>query len=227
MRYGEHIFMNMMKTFIFLCCFTTFAFSSKAGFSQNSKIVIKTDSSLTVEEVFELIKEQTEYTFIYRSDLFTNAPKVAVKKGIIKTETLLKKSLSYGNIIYSFTPDGAILLEKTTDSGPSAPQILVSGMVTDHLGAPLPGATVSIKGNETTGTQTDFDGNYSIRIPSSNTILVFRYLGFTTKEITVGSNTTINVTLQEDAQSLDEIVVIGYGTQKKSDVNMSYKYCQE
>lgn len=91
MRYGEHIFMNMMKTFIFLCCFTTFAFSSKAGFSQNSKIVIKTDSSLTVEEVFELIKEQTEYTFIYRSDLFTNAPKVAVKKGIIKTETLLKK----------------------------------------------------------------------------------------------------------------------------------------
>lgn len=104
--------MNMMKTFIFLCCFTTFAFSSKAGFSQNSKIVIKTDSSLTVEEVFELIKEQTEYTFIYRSDLFTNAPKVAVKKGIIKTETLLKKSLSYGNIIYSFTPDGAILLEK-------------------------------------------------------------------------------------------------------------------
>lgn len=91
-------------------------------------------------------------------------------------------------------------------------------MVTDHLGAPLPGATVSIKGNETTGTQTDFDGNYSIRIPSSNTILVFRYLGFTTKEITVGSNTTINVTLQEDAQSLDEIVVIGYGTQKKSDV---------
>lgn len=218
MRYGEHIFMNMMKTFIFLCCFTTFAFSSKAGFSQNSKIVIKTDSSLTVEEVFELIKEQTEYTFIYRSDLFTNAPKVAVKKGIIKTETLLKKSLSYGNIIYSFTPDGAILLEKTTDSGPSAPQILVSGMVTDHLGAPLPGATVSIKGNETTGTQTDFDGNYSIRIPSSNTILVFRYLGFTTKEITVGSNTTINVTLQEDAQSLDEIVVIGYGTQKKSDV---------
>ncbi|UNY99804.1 TonB-dependent receptor [Zhouia spongiae] len=218
MRYGENILMNMMRAFIFLCCLTTFAFSTKAGFSQNSKIIIKADSKLTVEEVFDLIKNQTEHTFIYRSDLFKNAPKVTVKKGTIKTQTLLEKSLSYGNFNYSFTSNGAILLEKKSFTSAIRPQLIISGQVTDNTGAPLPGATVSVKGNESVGTQTDFDGKYSLQVPDNNTILIFRFLGFKTQEVAIGSSTVIDISLEEDAQSLDEIVVVGYGTQKKSDV---------
>ena len=86
----------------------------------------------------------------------------------------------------------------------------VTGVVSDSNG-PLPGASVVVKGT-TNGTQTDFDGNYSLSNVDSNATLVFSYIGFATQEIAVNGQTTINVTLQEDAQALDEVVIIGYGT---------------
>ncbi len=94
---------------------------------------------------------------------------------------------------------------------------VVVGNVTDNSGVPLAGATITIKGDQTKGTQTDFDGNYSIEAGSEDT-LVFRYLGFLTKEIAVGNRTTINVVMEEDAQSLDEVVLVGYGTQRKEEL---------
>ncbi|MBO3099442.1 SusC/RagA family TonB-linked outer membrane protein [Gelidibacter pelagius] len=96
--------------------------------------------------------------------------------------------------------------------------ILVKGTITDNVGIPVPGATVMVKSNPSVGTQSDFDGNYALEVPNSQTILVYSFLGFSTKEIMVGTQTTINVTLQESAEDLDEIVIVGYGTQKKSDV---------
>ncbi len=93
----------------------------------------------------------------------------------------------------------------------------VTGTVTAD-GQPLPGATVVVKGTST-GTSTDFDGNYTINASSDNT-LVFSYVGYSTKEVLVGNQTTINVTLDQD-NALDEIVVIGYGTQRKSDLTGS------
>ena len=86
----------------------------------------------------------------------------------------------------------------------------VSGTVSDVNG-PLPGASVVLKGT-TTGTQTDFDGNYILSNVDANGTLVFSYIGYSSQEIAVNGQTTINVTLQEDAQALDEVVIIGYGT---------------
>jgi TonB-linked SusC/RagA family outer membrane protein len=90
----------------------------------------------------------------------------------------------------------------------------VTGNIKDTTGSPLPGVSVMIKGN-TNGTSSDFDGNYSISKVSNNSILVFSYLGMKSQEILVGTKNTIDVVLQDDATSLEEIVVIGYGTQKK------------
>ena len=92
----------------------------------------------------------------------------------------------------------------------------VSGTVTDADGAPLPGVSIQIKGT-TQGTITDFDGNYSITV-SADAVLVFSFIGYTTQEIPVGDQTTIDVSLKEDIMQLDEIVVMGYGVTKKSDV---------
>ncbi|PCE62546.1 SusC/RagA family TonB-linked outer membrane protein [Sediminicola luteus] len=92
----------------------------------------------------------------------------------------------------------------------------ISGTITDSMGAPLPGTSVIVKGS-TQGTSTDFDGNYEIEA-SPNDILVFSYVGFATQEIPVGTQTTMNVTLVEDAAALDEVVILGYGTQKKTNV---------
>lgn len=96
--------------------------------------------------------------------------------------------------------------------------ILIKGTITDNAGIPVPGATVNLKSNPSVGTQSDFDGNYTITVPNTQTTLVFSYLGFSTQEVTVGNDTTINVSLQESAEDLDEVVIVGYGTQKKSDV---------
>ena len=95
-------------------------------------------------------------------------------------------------------------------------QDTVTGTVTDSNGAPLPGASILVKGT-TNGTQTDFDGNYSITA-DSNATLVFSYVGFTTQEIVVGTQNAIDVTLVEDADQLEEVVVVGYGTQRKQDL---------
>ncbi len=95
---------------------------------------------------------------------------------------------------------------------------IVTGNVVGNDNTILPGVTITIKGNKTKGTQTDFDGNFSIEVPSAETVLEFRFLGFATKEIQVGNQTFLNVILEEDAQSLDEIVLVGYGTQKKTEL---------
>lgn len=97
-----------------------------------------------------------------------------------------------------------------------AQETVVTGTVSDATGTPLPGANILVKGT-TTGTQTDFDGNYSIEA-AGNATLVFSYIGFTKQEFLVDGKTTIDVSLVEDASQLDEVVVVGYGTQRKSDL---------
>ncbi len=92
-------------------------------------------------------------------------------------------------------------------------QSTITGTVTDADGTPLPGANVLVKGT-TNGTQTDFDGNYTLNV-DSGAVLVFSYLGFQTMEAAVGSRTTVNVTMQEDAAALDEVIVTGYQTETK------------
>ena len=95
----------------------------------------------------------------------------------------------------------------------------ISGKVSDAEG-PLPGASIIVKGT-TNGTQTDFDGNYTISNVPADATLVFSYIGFKTTEISVDSQTVIDVTLEVDAQSLDEVVIVGYGTSTKKDLTGS------
>jgi len=96
--------------------------------------------------------------------------------------------------------------------------IVVNGTVTDANGIPLPGASITIKENQTIGVLTDFDGNFSITVPNTQSSLVFNFMGYVTQEILIDDKKVINVIMQEDSTSLDEVVVVGYGTQKKSDV---------
>ncbi|MBJ6369757.1 TonB-dependent receptor [Snuella sedimenti] len=96
-------------------------------------------------------------------------------------------------------------------------QAEISGTIVDEGGVPLPGVSVVIKGT-TKGTVTDIDGNYNINVNSSSDVLVFSYLGFMSQEIAVGNQKTINITMIEDVATLEEVVVVGYGTQKKKEV---------
>ncbi len=105
-------------------------------------------------------------------------------------------------------------------SGPSDVKGLIKGTVSDEKGVGLPGATVSVKGTQL-GTTTDVDGAFSINMPAGSTTLVISFIGMTTQEVQVGNRTTLNITMQNTGQALDEVVVIGYGTAKRSDVTSS------
>ena len=100
-----------------------------------------------------------------------------------------------------------------------AQQNVVEGTVTDQNGNPLLGVNV-IQKNTSNGTATDFDGNFQLNVPQDG-ILVFSFIGFETKEVAVDQRQRVDVVLSEDSESLDEVVLIGYGTQQRQDVNGS------
>ncbi|MEO1010061.1 MAG: TonB-dependent receptor [Bacteroidota bacterium] len=99
----------------------------------------------------------------------------------------------------------------------SAQERQITGKVSDELGGPLPGVSILLEGTGQ-GATSDFDGNYQITVPGANSVLVFSYLGFATQTISVGNRATIDVVLSEEVNQLDEFIVVGYGSQRKSDV---------
>ena len=221
--YRKRLLLIIMRTFIFLCCATVFALTPNSLVSQHSKIKIAADELLTVDEVFDLIMEQTEYKFFYEEGLFIGFPKVHVKKGRISTNVLLKKSLAHGNLTIEVTTNNSIVLSEKpvndviTGEKKKKPQNYVSGTITDKDNQPLPGANILEKGTSN-GTQTDFDGKFSLELKNEISILVVSYIGFGTKEVPIDGQTNVKIVLEESAAGLDEFVVIGYGSIKKSDV---------
>ncbi|WP_211267543.1 SusC/RagA family TonB-linked outer membrane protein [Pseudotamlana agarivorans] len=217
-----------MKTFIFLFSMTVFSLTTKNGFSQNAKIEIKDNQVVSVDEVFKLIKDQTDYAFIYRADLFENYPKIALKKGIFPANELLDMSLSKGRFVYEFAEQNTIVIKSRdtqTNKVTTAPSILqqiITGYVSDDLGMPLPGVGVVLKGTRN-GVVTDFDGKFSIKVSNVNesSTLVFSYMGFKDVEESIFNKTYIEVKMIPNLDNLEEVVVIGYGTSKVKDATGS------
>ena len=98
----------------------------------------------------------------------------------------------------------------------------ITGTINDENSSPLPGATVQLKGSDSIGAISDFDGNFSITIPTDgDQVLVVSYIGYTNQEVDVSNQTTISVQLQPDTEALEEVVVVGYGTVLKRDLTGS------
>ncbi|WP_157961171.1 SusC/RagA family TonB-linked outer membrane protein [Lutibacter citreus] len=212
-----------MRAFIFLFCTLTFAITPNNGFSQNSKININRNMELTIDQVFELIDSQTDYTFIYSTDLFTNSPLIKLKKGIIKTEKLLNLSLENSGYTYYLTDDNTIVLNKkipiknNSEEEIEIQQLTITGTVSDMEGNSLPGVNV-ITGNVgdklAKGVATDFDGKFSVRA-SKGGYIRFSYIGYITQEFIIENQTEFNIVLKENVSGLEE-VVISTGYQKIS-----------
>ncbi|MGW9687026.1 SusC/RagA family TonB-linked outer membrane protein [Flagellimonas sp. 2504JD1-5] len=225
-RIGKPLLRTIMKTFIFLCCTVTLALGPKMGHAQDADISIDKDKKMTVKQVFKLINKQANYKFIYRHDLVKNAPEVKLKKGTIKTRALLNQCLSPIDFTYEFTGNNTIVVkpkptavEDNDLQGASDDdlQLQVSGNITDENGGPLPGANILEKGT-TNGTQSDFDGNFTLEVSGADATVVISYIGYITQEVVVGDQTTINVQMRPDAAKLDEVVLVGYGSVTKKDL---------
>jgi len=195
---------------------------AKGQYKSIDKVVISLSANeMTVDEFFKEVQRQTPFTFSYDSKKIDRKAKLAFddKKGAVE-EFLVKASrqsaLSFRQINHSIDvkhedkPEVVIV---------EVDPITVSGKVSDINGMPLPGVTVFIPGT-TTGTATDMDGLYTLHI-TEGASLVFSFIGFETQTIASGGRSVINVTLKEDMTSLDEVVVVGYGTQKQREVTGS------
>src|SRR5690606_27398170 len=148
--------------------------------------------------------------------------KIIPKRFLVVTRTFMI-GMTIQCLAIGFVSGGVLAKRAATsdDAVLSANQIdvTVSGTVTDNAGEPLPGVTVSIQGT-TIGTATDIDGRYSVSVPEGST-LVFSFIGFETQRVSVGDQSLINIILEEDISSLSEVVVVGYGVQRRRDVTGS------
>ncbi|PIF34234.1 TonB-linked SusC/RagA family outer membrane protein [Flavobacterium sp. 9] len=207
--FRKRLIINIMRTFIFLFCTAIFGFTPGNMFSQNLKVVIPADKTVTVDEVFDIIKQQTNYTFIYQEDLFKKLPKVHLKKGKIRVNDLLEASFPKKDFDFSFTNGNTILvkenkLEKVIVLQQAKP-IEITGIVTNQKKEPLPGVNVKVKGTNATA-QTDFDGKYTITAPNDG-ILLFSYIGHRSEIIAVNNRKVINISLNEETRQLEGVVV--------------------
>lgn len=215
-----------MRCFTLLILLSLMSFNTYNTYSQHSQIVISKTQTLTVEEIFDTIEKQTDLNFIYPSGIFEKSPKVLVKKGTTTVGELLKLGLSGSDIDYSFTSEGNIILKPIIASSPvkiqnsvDRSQNIINGTVRDENGLPLPGVNIIVK-NTSRGTQTDFDGNYSIPASPGET-LVFSFLGLRTQEVVIGEDNEISVQLSINPGSLDEVVVVAYGTVNRGETTSS------
>ena len=208
--------LRIMKLTTFMLLVTCLHLSAGV-YSQQTRLDISLENT-TVREMLKLIEDQSNYFFLYTNEDVDVERKISVHVKGEKVETILDRIFDGTDVKYQIS-DRQIVLTKENRIGYfnfQQPKT-VTGRVTDSGGEPLPGVTVLIKGT-TQGTITDFDGNYTIsNVPATGT-LVFSFVGMKTQEIPVSSQSTINVMMAEDAIGIEEVVAIGYGTMRKSDL---------
>ncbi|MCK0190692.1 TonB-dependent receptor [Arenibacter sp. F20364] len=217
--YLKRTLLNGMKVLIFLMSTMAFCLSTNDTFAQET-IYLEKNQELSIDEVFDILKKQTDYNFVYPRKLFLNSPKIKVEKGETKVSDLLDKILSPNGLDFKITNGHTVLLVKNkepSNSDKAQQDYEVSGTVSDENGQLLPGANVLEK-NTQNGTQTDFDGNFTLSVQDQSAILVVSYIGFETQELPLNGRSEVTIALKEDAASLDEVVVVGYGTATKKDV---------
>ncbi|MEB2774676.1 TonB-dependent receptor [Algoriphagus sp. D3-2-R+10] len=194
---------------------------SASAYSQKVKFVLNLHQA-SVEQVFEEIKNQSDFNFLYRSDLIREIPKVSVNLQKVSIEKVLDKILVPHQITYEIH-DKTIIIRKKENQKKDETTLLdqvnaidISGTVTDQNGEPIPGVTVHVQGT-INGAVTDIDGNFSLDVEKGD-ILIFSFIGYEKTTVVVQNQTTIDVILSPDMQSLEEVVVIGYGSVKKSNL---------
>lgn len=216
--------LTIMRIFLLFIGIGLSSVYANSVFAQN-KIQIDV-KNISVEEFFEEIQKSSEYVFFYKDNVLNTSKKISVKLKNAKMNTVLEKAFSNTDLSYKIIGN-QVVVKKTPSSSTednslgleTVFQNTISGTITDAGGQPLPGVNVLIKGT-TIGTQSDFDGNYTIDM-ADGTVLVFSYIGMLTKEVSIDDRTTVNVVLQEDVASLDEVVVVAYGTQTKESLTGS------
>lgn len=215
-RFKQIFRIMRISTFLLMVC----VFCSYAGnvHSQNARVNIRM-SNVKLDKILNEIESQTDYLFIYNNQV--NINKIAsVKAKNEAVAQVLDKILSGTGINYELEGTHIILTTEAVKENNARQQAkTITGTVVDAGGEPIIGANIRIKGT-TTGTITDIDGNFSIEAEPKSVIEI-SYIGYLTQEMVINNQKSIRILLREDTKTLDEVVVIGYGVQKKADLTGS------
>ncbi|WP_142688164.1 SusC/RagA family TonB-linked outer membrane protein [Chitinophaga polysaccharea] len=190
-----------------------------SAYAQNVTISVK---NVPLEKVLALLKQQTGYSFIWRDQPPAALNKVSLECKDQPLEQVLKSFLGNLSLQYEITDKIVVITKKTAPvpAGKELNRIAVSGKVADEKGYPLPGVSIRVKGT-TLGATTDNQGNFSLAVPDNNAVLVCSYVGFEPKEVNVNGQSSLNIVLKVQSSSLNDLVVVGYGTQQKKNLTSS------
>lgn len=212
-----HLFKVMKITLflLFLCTFSAFAVDAH---SQNARVTIH-KVQVPLEDILNEIESQTDYLFLYTNEIDVDR-KATVKVKSQPVSQLLNGLLAKSGITYQMEGTHIILSEKKVEEHQALPdKIKVTGTVKDVNGEVIIGASV-VEENTTNGTITDISGNFVLTV-SDNAVVKVSYIGYVAQEVKAVQGKPLNIVLREDTKTLDEVVVIGYGIQRKGDVTSS------
>ncbi len=220
----RNLLLIMKLTFILLvACFMQV---SASVYSQSTKLNLNVKNE-RVEDVLREIEAKSDFRFFYQREQVNVERKVNFKVTEESVEQILQRLFDNQNVTFDVREDNLILIKTANSieygSSTSASEELkfqqqkITGKVTDSQGQPLPGVTVLVKGTSN-GTVTNIDGNYVLNGVSDEIALTFSFVGMKTVEVPLAGKTVVNVTMEDETIGIDEVVAIGYGTVKKSDL---------
>jgi len=215
---GESLYHSLKKTFlimriaIILLLIGFLQTQANDAYSQKTKLSISC-SNTELAKILDRIENQSEFYFLYNEKLIDATRKVSIEAKDERIEEVLKNLFSGTDVEYSIIDRKIILapgyLSTSQQSGKK-----IAGKVSDSSGAPIPGATILVKGT-TTGVTTANDGKFSLILPADAKVLVFSFVGMRSQEVAVGAKSEYNVLLSEESTGLEEVVLVGYGTSSR------------
>ncbi|HMI03569.1 MAG TPA: TonB-dependent receptor [Pedobacter sp.] len=188
-----------------------------SGFAQKVSLNVE---DVTIKKVFYQLTKQTGYNFIYDSELLKDTRTITLHVDNQNLKDVLDKCFEGQSLDIIFNTDKTIVIKKKQKPGidvPAAVPIVVKGVVTDENGQPLPGAVIRLKGTAI-GAAAGNKGEFTINVPDNNKILVISMIGHETIEITVTGDKPLQIVLKQQSNRLNDVVVVGYGVQRKGDL---------
>ena len=215
---------HLKMKFSFLLLFVSLLqVNASTSYGQNQKVTLNEDG-VSMTQIFQQIEDQTDLHFFYNNKDLDVGQKVSVNANKLQVMELLAQLFQNKGMTYQILGSQIILkkagvpLEPVSSFELKKQQRQITGIISDASGFPMPGVTVVIEGTKK-GAVSNFGGEYIIQIEVENQALVFSSLGYETQRIIIGDKSIIDLVMKEDFSQLDEVVLIGYGEQKREDVS--------
>jgi TonB-linked SusC/RagA family outer membrane protein len=220
---GSNLILRKMKLTVFFS-FLLFLSSYGTGLSQTTLLSLNL-KNVPVQDLIRQVEDLTDFKFIYQEDVFRQDQKITIQTDQAPIDTVLQQLAEQASVGYRIFDNQIVILKYKTEELPSViksetkaeQKKELSGTVKDNKGLSLPGASVFVKGT-TIGTIADIDGQFRFSVPVDAKVIVFSFVGMKSQEITLVNQTNLNIVLEEATAGVDEVVVVGYGVQKKESV---------